>query len=96
MGTVLCVSVDGSARNGRYQLSDSDRLKSVTPEARARRRETIAQRLRERREAVIYLSREKRMVPEAIADYLNLSDGQVFRYLREAKQAQAETNVCAG
>jgi DNA-directed RNA polymerase specialized sigma24 family protein len=83
--TVLRVSVDESPENGRHQLTDEDRRRSVSPEARARRRKTIAQRRAERAEAVIFLRQERRMVPEAIADYLGISDGQVRTYLREAK-----------
>jgi hypothetical protein len=67
----------------RYQLTDEDRLKAVSPEARARRRATLKQRRAERAEAVVWLRRERQMVPEAIADYLGLSDGQVRAYLRE-------------
>jgi DNA-directed RNA polymerase specialized sigma24 family protein len=73
---------------GRYQLSAEDRLKSVSPEARAKRRATLAQRRAERAEAVLWLRRERRWVPEAIADYLGISDGQVRAYLREAKDSQ--------
>jgi hypothetical protein len=67
----------------RYELTDEDRRKAVSPEARARRRETLAQRRAERVEAVAWLRGERQMVPEAIADYLGLSDGQVRTYLRE-------------
>jgi hypothetical protein len=34
-------------------------------------------------DAVVWLRRERQMVPEAIADYLGISDGQVRAYLRE-------------
>jgi DNA-directed RNA polymerase specialized sigma24 family protein len=74
--------------NGRYQLSPEDRQKSVSPEARAKRRATLAERRTERAEAVLWLRRERRWVPEAIADYLGLTDGQVRAYLREAKHSQ--------
>jgi hypothetical protein len=44
----------------------------------------MARRRAEKVEAVLWLHVERQMVPEAIADYLGLSDGQVKAYLHEA------------
>jgi hypothetical protein len=67
---------------GRYELTEDDRRKAVSPEARGRRKETLAWRRAERVSAVHWLRREQQMVPAAIADYLGLTDGQVRIYLR--------------
>lgn len=85
VGTDLPVHVVESPENGRYQLTDEDRRKSVSAEARARRRQTLRERREARKEAVLWLHEQQRLVPEAIADYLGVSDGQVYSYLREAK-----------
>jgi hypothetical protein len=80
-----------SPDKGRHQLSDDDRLKAVSPEARAKRKATLAQRRADRADAVLWLRRERRLVPEAIADYLGISDGQVRAYLREFKGSRRRT-----
>ena len=75
--------MEAAKPKGSYVLTGKDREKAVSPEARKRRRETIARRRADRLEAVLWLRREKQMVPAAIADYLGISDGQVRTYLRE-------------
>jgi DNA-directed RNA polymerase specialized sigma24 family protein len=72
----------------RHKLTAEDRQKAVSPESRAKRRATLAQRRAERAEAVLWLRHERRFVPEAIADYLGISDQQVKTYLREAKTSR--------
>jgi hypothetical protein len=80
---MVSIQPTDSGQKTLYQFTDADRQKSATAEAKARRRATLKQRRAERVEAVSWLRRERQMVPEAIADYLGLSDGQVRAYLRE-------------
>lgn len=75
------VCVVESPDKGRYQISVEDRLKAVSPEARARRRATLAQRRADHSDGVLSPRGERRLVPEAIADDLGISDGQVRAYL---------------
>jgi DNA-directed RNA polymerase specialized sigma24 family protein len=89
VNTVEDVSQAVPPEKSRYQLSPEDRRKSVSPEARAKRRATLVQRRVERAEAALWLRRERQWVPEAIADYLGLTDGQVRAYLRTVRRKDA-------
>lgn len=60
-------------------------MKSLSPEARQRRRETLAQRRENRLQDVVDCHKFG-MVDAAIADYLGISDGYVRRLLSEARR----------